>query len=221
MRRCSKRSAMRKTDRPPPTSSLVVRGRPAAPTSRPVLAEPRYGVPRSPQPTQSDRAPCMKQVPPKYSPDGAHWWDGTQWRPTGSPDGLWQWDGTRWQPSAAAPNRPPKRFRWRRALVLHLIAGIFIGGVIILVGRGMSLLWFVTLGVGWLIAGCLMIAVGLRAPSPWPAIAQLLPAVWLLLAWGAIVIQLLAASIGPTTPKLNPRLTRFPILRTRSSMAGS
>jgi YVTN family beta-propeller protein len=74
----------------------------------------------------------------------------------------------------------------------------------------MSLLWFVTLGVGWLIAGCLMIAVGLRAPSPWPAIAQLLPAVWLLLAWGAIVIQLLAASIGPTTPKLNTKTYTIP-----------
>jgi YVTN family beta-propeller protein len=84
-------------------------------------------------------------------------------------------------------------------LILHLILGIVIVGTIIVVDRRFSPPLLVALGTGWLIAACLMITLGIYAPKPWPAIAQFLPAIWLLLACGAIVSQLLASLLAPST----------------------
>jgi YVTN family beta-propeller protein len=106
--------------------------------------------------------------------------------------------------------RSSNKFRLRRALVLHLILGLVVLVPIVLVGRGFVAQSLVGLGIGWLTAGCLMAAVGLRAPNPWPAVAQFLPAVWLLLACGAVLIQLLAPLASPTTPTLSTKTYTIP-----------
>lgn len=62
----------------------------------------------------------------RFSPDGAWFWTGTEWKPAISPDRRWRWNGLQWVPNVVAAGTSP-------AAAAGITIGIIGGGFAVLV----------------------------------------------------------------------------------------